>query len=208
VRRATKYHNNKRHPLHISCHFCTLSRIVSCQKSCILALVACLLPPAVVDCYICCYCSPCTSSRIVSCQEPCIFALVACLLPPAVIPCYVCCCCSPCENQARGHSGFGGHPGEDSEQSVPPFQFDCSLELILERILSNQSLRFSLITLWSMNQTCLHVAKIPIGVATNGCSEWGDAHPYVRSGLSFPDSYQFPTSVEPFTPVMRDTPSP
>ena len=30
----------------------------------------------------------------------------------------------------------------------------------------------------------------------------------VRSGLSFLDSYQFPTSVEPFTPVLRDTPSP
>jgi len=29
----------------------------------------------------------------------------------------------------------------------------------------------------------------------------------VRSGLSFLDSYQFPTSVEPFTPVLRDTPS-
>jgi len=30
----------------------------------------------------------------------------------------------------------------------------------------------------------------------------------VRSGLSFLDSYQFPTSVELFTPVLRDTPSP
>jgi len=30
----------------------------------------------------------------------------------------------------------------------------------------------------------------------------------VRSGLSFLDSYQFSTSVEPFTPVLRDTPSP
>jgi len=30
----------------------------------------------------------------------------------------------------------------------------------------------------------------------------------VHSGLSFLDSYQFPTSVEPFTPVLRDTPSP
>jgi len=30
----------------------------------------------------------------------------------------------------------------------------------------------------------------------------------VRSGCSFLDSHQFPTSVEPFTPVMRDTPSP
>jgi len=30
----------------------------------------------------------------------------------------------------------------------------------------------------------------------------------VRSGLSFLDSCQFPTSVEPFTPVLRDTPSP
>jgi len=32
--------------------------------------------------------------------------------------------------------------------------------------------------------------------------------PYVRSGRPFLDSYQFPTSVEPFTHVMRDTPSP
>jgi len=30
----------------------------------------------------------------------------------------------------------------------------------------------------------------------------------VCSGLSFLDSYQFPTSVEPFTPVLRDTPLP
>jgi len=29
----------------------------------------------------------------------------------------------------------------------------------------------------------------------------------VRSGLSLLDSYPFPTSVEPFTPVLRDTPS-
>ena len=54
-------------------------------------------------------------------------------------------------------------------------------------------------TLWS---------KIPIGVATTGCGEWGDAHPFARSGRSFLDSYQFSTLVEPFTPVMRDTPSP
>jgi len=47
---------------------------------------------------------------------------------------------------------------------------------VLEVILSNQSLRFSLIALWSTNQPRLHVAKIPIGVATNGCDEWGDAH--------------------------------
>ena len=110
----------------------------------------------------------CTSSRSVSCQEPCILALVACLLPPAVVACYICCCCSPCENQTRGRSGFGGHPWEDSEQSVPPFQFDRSFELILGRILSNQSLHFSLIALWSSNQPRLHVAKIPLGVATSG----------------------------------------
>ena len=30
----------------------------------------------------------------------------------------------------------------------------------------------------------------------------------VRSGRSFLDSYQFPTSVEPFNPVMKDTTSP
>ena len=149
MRRATEYHNNERRPLHISRHFCTLSRIVSCP-------------------------------------EPCILALVACLLPPAVVACYICCCCSPCENQARGRSGFGGHSGEDSE---------------------HQSLRFSFVALWSTNPPSLHVAKIPIGVATNGCGEWGDAHPYVRSGRSFLVSYEFPTSVEPFTPVLRDTPS-
>jgi len=50
------------------------------------------------------------------------------------------------------------------------------LEVILGRILSNQSLRFSLIALWSTNQPRLHEAKIPIGVATNACDEWGDAH--------------------------------
>jgi len=82
------------------------------------------------------------------------------------------------------------------------------LEVILGRILSNQSLCFSLVALWSTIPPRLHVAKIPIGVATTGCGEWGDAHPYVRSGCSFLDSYQFPTSVEPFTPVMRDTPWP
>jgi len=35
-----------------------------------------------------------------------------------------------------------------------------------------------------------------------------DTNPYVRSGFSFLDSYQIPTLVEPFTPVLRDTPSP
>ena len=65
-----------------------------------------------------------------------------------------------------------------------------------------------LVALWSTNPPRLHVAKIPIGVATNGCGEWGDAHPYICSGRSFLDSYQFPTSVEPFTPVLRDTPLP
>ena len=82
------------------------------------------------------------------------------------------------------------------------------LEVIVWRILSNQSLRFSLVALWSINPPRLHVAKIPIGVATTGCSEWGDTYPYARSGRSFLDSNQFPTSIEPFTPVMRDTPSP
>ena len=66
------------------------------------------------------------------------------------------------------------------------------LEVILGRILSNQSLRFSLIALWSSNQPRLHVAKIPIGVATNGCDEWGDAHACCSSGLSFLDSINFP----------------
>ena len=50
------------------------------------------------------------------------------------------------------------------------------LEVILGRIMSNQSLFFSLITLWSMVLPCLHVAKIPIGVTTNGCDEWVDTH--------------------------------
>jgi len=110
----------------------------------------------------------------VLCQEPCILALVACLLPPAVVACYICCCCSPCENQARGRSGSGGHPGEDSEQSVPPFQFDHSFGDHPGED-SEQSVRFSLIAR-SANQPHLHVAKIPIGVATNGCDEWGDAY--------------------------------
>ena len=139
MRHATEYHNNERRPLHISRHFRT-------------------------------------SSRIVSCWETCILARVTCLLPPVVVACYICCCCSPCKHQARGRSGFGSHSGKDSEQSVPPVQFDRSLEVILGRILSNRSLRFSLIALWSTNQPRLHVAKIPIGVATNGCDEWGDAH--------------------------------
>jgi len=33
-----------------------------------------------------------------------------------------------------------------------------------------------LVVLWSTNPSRLHVAKIPIGVATNGCGEWGDVH--------------------------------
>jgi len=82
------------------------------------------------------------------------------------------------------------------------------LEFILGRILSNQTLQISFVALWSTNPPRLHVAKIPIGVATTGCCEWGDAHLYVRSGCSFLDSYQFPTSVEPLSPVMRDKPSP
>jgi len=81
-------------------------------------------------------------------------------------------------------------------------------DIILGRILRNQSLGFSLVAFWSTNQLRLHVAKIPIGVATTGWHEWGDVQLFVRSGRSFLDSYQFPTSVEPFTPVMRDTPSP
>jgi len=46
VRRATEYHNNERRPLHISRHFCTSSRIVSCQEPypcsyCLLATTCC-----------------------------------------------------------------------------------------------------------------------------------------------------------------------
>jgi len=44
----------------------------------------------------------------------------------------------------------------------------------------NKSL--SLVALWSTNPLRLHVAKIPIGVATTGCGEWGGAHPFARSG--------------------------
>ena len=87
-------------------------------------------------------------------------------------------------------------------------EVDQVLEVILGRILNNQFLRFSLVALWSTNLPHLNVAKIPIGVVTTGCGEWGDTHPHVRSDHSFLDSYQFPTSVEPFTPVMKDTPSP
>jgi len=65
-----------------------------------------------------------------------------------------------------------------------------------------------LVALWSTNPPRLHVAKIPIGVATNEFGEWGATHPYVRSGRYVLDSYPFPISVEPFTPVKRDTPSP
>jgi len=32
------------------------------------------------------------------------------------------------------------------------------------------------IALWSTNPPCLHVAEVPIGVASNGCYEWRDAH--------------------------------
>jgi len=80
------------------------------------------------------------------------------------------------------------------------------LEVILGRILSNQSLRFSLVALWSTNQPSLHEAKIPIGVATNGSGVTPTLA--VRSGRSVPDSYQLPTPVEPLTPLLRDTPSP
>jgi len=48
-----EYHN-KTSTSH-SRQFC----IVSCQEPCILALVTCLLPPAVIACYNCCCCSPC-----------------------------------------------------------------------------------------------------------------------------------------------------
>jgi len=81
------------------------------------------------------------------------------------------------------------------------------LEVILRRILSNQFL-VSLIALWSTNQPRLHVANIPIGVATNGCDEWGDTHACCTLWPSFLDSYQLPTPGEPLTPLLRDTPLP
>ena len=117
MRRATEFHNNDRRTLHISRHFCTLSRIVACQ-------------------------------------EPCILALVACLLPPAVAACYIYCCCLPCENQARGRSG---------------------VEAILGRVLSNQFLgRFD--RSLEHESASFTRGKNPIGVATKGAIEWGDAH--------------------------------
>jgi len=49
------------------------------------------------------------------------------------------------------------------------------LETILGRVLSNQSMA-GLVVSGARNRLVSHVAKIPIGVATNGCDEWGDAH--------------------------------
>ena len=45
-----------------------------------------------------------------------------------------------------------------------------------------------------------HVAKIPIGLASNGAMSGVTPTLAVRSYPSFLDSYQFPTSVEPLTP--------
>jgi len=59
LRRATEYHSNERRTLRSSRHFCTSSRILLCHEPCFPAPVACLLPPAVTACYICCCCLPC-----------------------------------------------------------------------------------------------------------------------------------------------------
>jgi len=59
LQRATEYHNNERHTFRSSRHFCTSSRILLRHELCFPAPVACLLPPAVAACYICCCCLPC-----------------------------------------------------------------------------------------------------------------------------------------------------
>jgi len=96
----------------------------------------------------------CTLSRTLPCNKPCLLSTAACLLPPAAAACYICCRRLLCENQAQGRSG---------------------LETILGRVLSNQFLgRFGC----SLEHEAASFTrgKNPIGVATKGAIEWGDAH--------------------------------
>jgi len=81
--------------------------------------------------------------------------------------------------------GFAGHPGEGSEQSVP------------WPVWSLFAARIRLVYTWPKS----HLVQRPMGAMSGVTPTLA-----VRSGLSFLDSYQFPTSVEPFTPVLRDTP--
>ena len=110
----------------------------------------------------------------------------ACFLAPVAASCYICCRRFLCKNLTRGRSG---------------------LEAILERVLNNQFLdRFG--------RSLEHEAasftrgKNPIGVSTKGTMSGVTPTLAVRSSLSFLDSYQFQTLVEPLTPVLRlgDTP--
>jgi len=77
---------------------------------------------------------------------------------------------------------FGGHPGEGSEQSVPwPI---CSLF----------GARIRLVYTWPKSQLVWRPMGAMSGVTPTLA---------VRSGLLSLDSYQIPTSAEPFTPVMH-----